>query len=539
MMRLVFLFVAEERRLLPIDDPRYAETLAATTLRAQLQERADRDGEDPLERSTAAWHRLLALFRAVHGGIEHDALRLPAYGGGLFDPDRYPFLEGRAPEIGLARPRAARPLPVDDRTMLHMLDALQTLEQGGARACCSPTGRSTSSRSATSTRACSTTPRIRLSDTALALGGKLEPELALGELERWAADGRRRARRARWPRRPGRSASAIAQGARQRRSPTSSAPRLRAACGNDDALLERVAPYHALLRDDLRGDPLVFLAGRAVRHAGARRRASRHVLHAAPARRGGRPARARARSSTTRPGAGARPGEVEAQDRRRAARPEGRRHRDGLGRVPRRRLPLPRRAAARGVDRRRRADRDGRRAGSPRRLAASRTCPPTRRARRARPAPRRRALPVRRRQEPDGRRDGQALALAHHARQGPAVHVRRPRAARRRLAARRHRPAAAARRAPRPATGRARSTLDLGFDEIEAAVERALVAAPRPRGVRRARHPRRRAQGAAPRRGRRGARRRAAPRRPRRRRGARQRDDADPLARPRSRATCG
>ena len=97
MMRLVFLFVAEERRLLPIDDPRYAETLAASTLRAQLQEHADREGEDPLERSTAAWHRILALFRAVHGGIEHDALRLPAYGGGLFDPDRYPFLEGRQP----------------------------------------------------------------------------------------------------------------------------------------------------------------------------------------------------------------------------------------------------------------------------------------------------------------------------------------------------------------------------------------------------------------------------------------------------------
>ena len=132
MMRLVFLFVAEERRLLPIDDPRYAETLAASTLRAQLQEHADREGEDPLERSTAAWHRILALFRAVHGGIEHDALRLPAYGGGLFDPDRYPFLEGRQPGSRW-REQAAHPLPVDDRTMLHLLDALQTLEQGGAR----------------------------------------------------------------------------------------------------------------------------------------------------------------------------------------------------------------------------------------------------------------------------------------------------------------------------------------------------------------------------------------------------------------------
>ena len=68
----------------------------------------------------------------MHGGIEHDALRLPAYGGGLFDPDRYPFLEGRPPDTRW-RARAAHPLPVDDRTMLHLLDALQTLEQGSAR----------------------------------------------------------------------------------------------------------------------------------------------------------------------------------------------------------------------------------------------------------------------------------------------------------------------------------------------------------------------------------------------------------------------
>ena len=49
-----------------------------------------------LERRFDAWSRLLATFRAVHGGIQHENLRLPAYGGSLFDPDRFPFLEGRA-----------------------------------------------------------------------------------------------------------------------------------------------------------------------------------------------------------------------------------------------------------------------------------------------------------------------------------------------------------------------------------------------------------------------------------------------------------
>jgi len=44
---------------------------------------------------TDAWNRLLATFRAVYGGVRHDRLTLIAYGGSLFDPDRFPFLEGR------------------------------------------------------------------------------------------------------------------------------------------------------------------------------------------------------------------------------------------------------------------------------------------------------------------------------------------------------------------------------------------------------------------------------------------------------------
>jgi Eco57I restriction-modification methylase/restriction-modification enzyme MmeI-like protein len=257
MMRLVFLFVAEERRLLPIDDPLYAETLAASTLRAQLQERADRDTEDSLERSTAAWHRVLALFRAVHGGIEHDALRLLAYGGGLFDPDRYPFLEGRPPDT-VWRDAAAHPLPVDDRTMLHLLDALQTLDQGGARVLLSYRALDVEQIGHVYEGLLDHTA-IRITDTALALGGKHEPELALAEIAGWADAGEDTLVE-KLAKETGRSAGAVgkllaAELTDERRS------RLRAACGSADALLERVALYHALLRDDLRGDPLVFLPG--------------------------------------------------------------------------------------------------------------------------------------------------------------------------------------------------------------------------------------------------------------------------------------
>jgi hypothetical protein len=257
MMRLVFLFVADERRLLPIDDPRYAETLAASTLRGQLQEQADREGEDPLERSTAAWHRILALFRAVHGGIEHDALRLPAYGGGLFDPDRYPFLEGRRPGSGW-REQAAHPLPVDDRTMLHLLDALQTLEQGSARVLLSYRALDVEQIGHVYEGLLDHTA-VRTTDTSLALGGKLEPELGLGELERWAALGRDTLIE-RLAKETGRSAAAIGRALDSEMSDEQRAL-LRAACGNDDALLDRVAPYHALLREDLRGDPLVIPPG--------------------------------------------------------------------------------------------------------------------------------------------------------------------------------------------------------------------------------------------------------------------------------------
>ena len=95
MMRLVFLFSAEERGLLHLGKPLYDENYAVSTLQAQLQEVADRYGEEVLERRSDAWARLLATFRAVHRGIAHQDLLMPAYGGSLFDPERFPFLEGR------------------------------------------------------------------------------------------------------------------------------------------------------------------------------------------------------------------------------------------------------------------------------------------------------------------------------------------------------------------------------------------------------------------------------------------------------------
>src|SRR6185437_14899531 len=55
MMRLIFLFFAEERELLPANDELYAEAYAVSTIREQLQAAADRFGPEVLERRHDAW----------------------------------------------------------------------------------------------------------------------------------------------------------------------------------------------------------------------------------------------------------------------------------------------------------------------------------------------------------------------------------------------------------------------------------------------------------------------------------------------------
>src|SRR5262249_31013294 len=116
MMRLVFLFCAEERELLPLGDDLWDKNYAVSTLREQLLAIAE---EEIHERRFDAWPRLLTTFRAVYAGVNHDRFKLPAYGGRLFNPDRFPFLEGR--KTGTSwRDTEATPLPVNNRTVLHL-----------------------------------------------------------------------------------------------------------------------------------------------------------------------------------------------------------------------------------------------------------------------------------------------------------------------------------------------------------------------------------------------------------------------------------
>ncbi|WP_281972379.1 Eco57I restriction-modification methylase domain-containing protein [Ruegeria faecimaris] len=123
MMRLVFILSAEERGLLLLGDPSYDAHYAISSLRAQLAE----EDAKVLEHRMSAWSRILATFRAVYAGIGHPDLHMPAMGGSLFDPDRFEFLEGR--KRGTTwRTEPADPLPIDDRTVLLLLEAIQILK---------------------------------------------------------------------------------------------------------------------------------------------------------------------------------------------------------------------------------------------------------------------------------------------------------------------------------------------------------------------------------------------------------------------------
>ena len=259
MMRLVFLLFAEERELLLCENPIYDQFYAISTLRAHLREQADRLGEETLERRHDAWSRLLATFRMVYGGAEHEDMRLPAYGGHLFDPDRYPFLEGRSAETSWHERVDAAPLPIHNRTVLHLLEALQVLTAPGGEA-------RLLSFSALDVEQIGQVYESLLDHTAYRASAPLlgltgtkgkEPEVLLADLE---------AQRARddatliasLRKKTGRSARALERALEQ---PEVDDMRLRAACDNDEVLFTRVRPFASLLRYDSNDYPVVITTG--------------------------------------------------------------------------------------------------------------------------------------------------------------------------------------------------------------------------------------------------------------------------------------
>jgi len=342
MMRLVFLFSAEERELLLLGKPMYDQHYAVSTLRAQLRAAADETGEEVLERRHDAWSRLLATFRAVFGGVQHEDLRLPAYGGHLFDPDRFPFLEGRTQGSGVRgrsqgsgfrgrtqgsgfrgqgseadpssslnpKPRTLnpRPLPVDNRTVLHLLEALQILRIAVPGGPAEP--RRLSFRALDIEQIGHVYEGLldhtakRAAEPVLGLIGSKdrEPEVLLSRLE--ALLGQGSGARVQGPGSPQQSSFFEANGAAAEPRTLNPEPllrflreetgrsvnalanalgatlesrdldALRAACDNDAALVERVRPFAGLLRRDSFDRPVVVTAGSVYVTTGTDRRTS-------------------------------------------------------------------------------------------------------------------------------------------------------------------------------------------------------------------------------------------------------------------------
>ena len=126
MMRSVFLLFAEERGLLPTDSL-YTGGYGLATVLDTLEARARDEGEESMDGTSLTWHRLLATSRALHGGVNAEDMRIPAYGGSLFDPERFPFLTATDVSGTLL-------LTVSDRVMLHVLRSLQTAHLKGQEA---------------------------------------------------------------------------------------------------------------------------------------------------------------------------------------------------------------------------------------------------------------------------------------------------------------------------------------------------------------------------------------------------------------------
>ena len=128
-LRLVFLLYAEERDMLP-DDETFVRYYSLAGLYERLRE-DDARYPDTMAQRYGAWPQLITLFRMVHDGARGGQLHMPPHHGALFDPDRFPFLEGRAGTGARHIHERIEPPLVPDSTVFHALDKLLVL--GGER----------------------------------------------------------------------------------------------------------------------------------------------------------------------------------------------------------------------------------------------------------------------------------------------------------------------------------------------------------------------------------------------------------------------
>lgn len=125
-LRLVFLLYAEERDMLPQD-----ETFLRFYSLAGLYERLREDAAlypDTMDQRFGAWAQLLSLFRMIYHGAAAAGLNLPPRHGELFEPDRFPFLEGRGSCGASQIHERIEPPLVPDGTIYRALEKLLVLD---------------------------------------------------------------------------------------------------------------------------------------------------------------------------------------------------------------------------------------------------------------------------------------------------------------------------------------------------------------------------------------------------------------------------
>jgi hypothetical protein len=127
MMQVVFLLFAEERGLLP-QSHLFTHGYGISGELDALERRALDEGEEGLDATFLTWHRLLATARALSTGAAFEDVRIPAYGGSLFDQGRFPFLHATTGGNGTLA------LPIPDRVMLHVLRSVQIAQLSGSDA---------------------------------------------------------------------------------------------------------------------------------------------------------------------------------------------------------------------------------------------------------------------------------------------------------------------------------------------------------------------------------------------------------------------
>lgn len=264
MMRVVFLLFAQERGLLP-QSALFEDGYGLLGVLDELEARAADEGEEAMDGTSMAWHRLLATSQAMYSGANFEDMRLPAYGGSIFDESRHPFLVA-TDDNGELR------INVSDLVMLRVLQAVQI-------AIVDNEARRISFRDIDVEQigyiyegllgyTCA-----RADQVVLGLTGKAgqEPEVPLAQLERIAdrqgndPKGTKRAKAIiEWVKKSGQDAVPRTQGKIAKELAgdlPDDAERMLLAISDDEQLRARIMPWIALVRRDLRGKPVVFQPG--------------------------------------------------------------------------------------------------------------------------------------------------------------------------------------------------------------------------------------------------------------------------------------